>query len=95
MADARSSGRVVESAPPRSTVVENGGSTMRYRCLIIDEEERLDASLRDLFARFAATAPPDPGRAAGEPAGEDATPARRGIKLGPWRAAPWPAPRMW
>lgn len=65
---------------------------MRYRCLIIDEEERLDARLRELFAVFAANAPLEPGRHACEPEHVD---AGRRAKRAPWRAAPWPAPRMW
>lgn len=90
-----SAGSRVESGALRSTVEENGGSTMRYRCLIIDEEERLDASLRELFAGFAAAAstPPDAGRTACAPGREDVD--RRAIKRAPWRAAPSPAPRMW
>ena len=63
---------------------------MRYRCFIYDEEDRLDAGLRRLFADFprradeasrAQTAAPDDERADGR-AG---TPCR----------GPSPAPQMW
>ncbi len=65
---------------------------MRYRCLIIDEEERLDAGLLELFADFVANAPLEPGRDACEPGHVD---AGCGAKRAPWRAATWSAPRMW
>lgn len=67
---------------------------MRYRCLIIDEEERLDATLRELFAGFAtaASTPLDPGCTTCAPAPEGVS--RRAIKRAPWRAAPSPATRM-
>jgi hypothetical protein len=89
MANARSTG--VEPAPPRSTVGEKGGSTMRYRCVIIDEEKRLDAGLLELFAAFAASTPLERDHDAGEPGEADG----RRTKRAPWRATPWPAPRMW